>query len=94
MRLAFERFEELSGPYYRVLFKGKPVEELETAIAKLDTRLSSTPFLVEGEFTLADIAHVPWTSEQQVGLASTSTKARTCIGGWVDSPSVPRSPLN
>lgn len=60
VRLAFERFEELSGAYYGVLFKGKPVEELKTAIAKLDTRLSSTPFLVGGEFTLADIAYVPW----------------------------------
>lgn len=60
VRLSFERFDELSGAYYRVVFHGGPDEELEAALAKLDTDLSAHPYLVGRHFSLADIAYVPW----------------------------------
>jgi glutathione S-transferase len=59
-RFCFERFDDLSSPYYGVLFEGKPVEELEAALAGLDASLSASPYLVGSRFTLADIAYVPW----------------------------------
>lgn len=60
VRLTFERFEELSEPYYGVVFGGRPTDELEAALAKLDGALTATPYLVGTEFDLADIAYVPW----------------------------------
>jgi hypothetical protein len=60
VRLAFERFDELSEPYYGVLFEGRPLAELEAALASFDAGLSGSSCLVGTEFSLADIAYVPW----------------------------------
>lgn len=60
VRLWFERFDAFSSPYYRVVFEGGPVEELEAALTKLDTALSASPYLVGSRYSLADIAYVPW----------------------------------
>ena len=59
VRLCLERFDEFSRPYYRVLFEGRPVEELEAALARLDATLSASPYLVGSRFGLADMAYVP-----------------------------------
>lgn len=60
VRLLFERFGDLSGPYYRVVFEGEPVEALDAALANLDQTLATFPYLAGSQFTLADIAYVPW----------------------------------
>ncbi len=60
VRLSFERFEGLSGPYYGVIFHGRPREELEAALEELDAALSTGPYLVGSHFSLADIGYVPW----------------------------------
>jgi glutathione S-transferase len=60
VRLAFERFVELSGPYYAVVFHGRPPQVLEAALATLDASLSDGPYLAGSRFGLADIAYVPW----------------------------------
>ncbi|HYY34069.1 MAG TPA: glutathione S-transferase family protein [Gaiellaceae bacterium] len=60
VRLWFERFDELAQPYYRVVFDGETPEALEAELAKLDGALAASPYLVGSQFTLADVAYVPW----------------------------------
>jgi glutathione S-transferase len=60
VRLWFERFEDLSRSYYRVLFEGDTVEALDAELAKLDTALAAKDYLAGFQFSQADIAYVPW----------------------------------
>jgi glutathione S-transferase len=60
VRLWMERFGGFSRPYYRVVFDGGTAEALDAELAKLDSALATNPFLGGTEFTLADIAYVPW----------------------------------
>jgi RNA polymerase-associated protein len=60
VRLRFERFEDLSRPYYRVVFNGEPAGILDAELAKLDADLAGSPYLAGSQFSLADIAYVPW----------------------------------
>jgi glutathione S-transferase len=91
VRLSFERFVDLSGPYYEVLFGGKPVEELAAALARLDAALSANPYLVGSRFTLADIAYVPWII-RAVGGAGIDRDRHPNVDRWLgrlaDRPSI------
>jgi RNA polymerase-associated protein len=60
VRLRFERFEDLSRPYYSVVFNGESAGILDAELAKLDAALAGSPYLVGSQFSLADIAYVPW----------------------------------
>ena len=60
VRLWIERFGRLSGPYYRVVFDGDTAEALDAELAKLDSALTASPLLGGTQFSLADIAYVPW----------------------------------
>jgi glutathione S-transferase len=60
VRLWFERFEDLSRSYYRVLFEGDTVEGLDAELAKLDAALAAKDYLAGSQFSQADIAYVPW----------------------------------
>jgi pyrimidodiazepine synthase len=60
VRLRIERFGGLSGPYYRAVFDGDTAEALDAELAKLDSVLTASPFLGGTQFSLADIAYVPW----------------------------------
>ena len=60
VRLRFERFEDLSRPYYRVVFNGESADVLDAELAKLDAALAGSPYLAGSQFSLADIAYVPW----------------------------------
>jgi glutathione S-transferase len=60
VRLWFERFDELSRPYYRVVFEGEAAEALDAELAKLDATLAASPYLAGSQFSHADIAYVPW----------------------------------
>jgi hypothetical protein len=82
VRLCFERFEELSGPYYGVLFEGKPVEELEAELGMLDGAFSASPYLVGSRFSLADIAYVPWII-RAVGRAGVDLERYPKVYGWL-----------
>ncbi len=91
VRLCLERFEEFSRPYYRVLFEGRPVEELEAALARLDATLSASPYLVGSRFGLADMAYVPWIIRVEDGQALNWAATRASSAGWIASPSAPPS---
>jgi glutathione S-transferase len=83
VRLCLERFDEFSRPYYRVLFEGMPVEELEAALARLDATLSASPYLVGSPFGLADMAYVPWIIRVE-GRTGIELGGYTSLHGWLD----------
>ena len=60
VRLRFERFDDFSRPYYCVVFNGEPAGVLDAELAKLDAALAGSPYLAGSQFSLADIAYVPW----------------------------------
>src|SRR5207244_12339429 len=55
------RFDRLSRPYY-ALRRGEDGarEQLDGALADLDTLLDGQPFLSGRDYGLADVAYVPW----------------------------------
>jgi RNA polymerase-associated protein len=60
VRLWFERFDDLSRPYYSVLFEGQAADALDAELAKLDAALAASPYLAGSQFSQADIAYIPW----------------------------------
>src|SRR5947208_16481746 len=45
VRLWFERFDELSRPYYRVVFEGEAAEALDAELASPDSAPPENPYL-------------------------------------------------
>jgi glutathione S-transferase len=72
VRLAFERFADLSDPYYdlRMQRAGGSPEKVHEQLARLDALLVEQPYLSGSEYGLADIGYVPWIlrAETQLGL--------------------------
>ena len=72
-RVACERFPELADPYYDLLWKrrGANEEALHAELARLDATLAARPYLAGSEYSLADIAYVPWIlrAETRLGVA-------------------------
>ena len=61
-RLVIERFDDLGDPYYDLYWKrpGASPQRLADALAALERRLESYPYLGGRSYGLADIAYVPW----------------------------------
>jgi len=60
-RLLVERFDRLSGPYYKVRRGDDGARpELEERFAELDALLEERRFLTGTAYGLADIAYLPW----------------------------------
>lgn len=60
-RVAIFRFDSLSRAYYALRRgDGDAWSKLEAELAKLDRMLEAQPFITGREFSLADIAYVPW----------------------------------
>jgi glutathione S-transferase len=72
VRLAFERFTDLSDPYYdlRKRRAGASPEKVHGELARLDASLLERPYLSGSAYGLADIGYVPWIlrAESQLGL--------------------------
>jgi glutathione S-transferase len=83
VRLAFERFDELSGPYYAVAFRGQPPQALEAALASLDASLSDRSYLAGARFGLADIAYVPWVLRAPI-RAGVDLDGHPNLRAWMD----------
>jgi glutathione S-transferase len=61
VRLLIERFDRLSGPYYRVRRGDEDARgELEARLAELDAILERQPYLTGRAYGLADVAYLPW----------------------------------
>jgi RNA polymerase-associated protein len=82
VRLWFERFDELSRPYYRVVFEGEAAEALEAELAKLDASLAASPYLGGSQFSQADIAYVPWIIRAE-GRAGVDLGRHENLRGWL-----------
>jgi glutathione S-transferase len=83
VRLRFERFDHLSGPYYDLMRGRSSAEPLLAVLAELDADLEAHPFLVGSAFGLADIAYLPWIlrAESRLGLDLSDLTALTA---WRD----------
>jgi glutathione S-transferase len=82
VRLWFERFDDLSRPYYRVVFEGEPAEALDDELAKLDAALATSPYLAGSLFSQADIAYVPWIIRAE-GRAGVDLGRHENLRGWL-----------
>ncbi len=82
VRLWFERFDHLSGPYYRVLFGGETPEALDAELAKLDAALAASPYLAGSQFSQADVAYVPWIMRAE-GRAGVDLNSHENLRGWL-----------
>jgi RNA polymerase-associated protein len=58
-RLVIFRDDELTDPYY-AFRRGEAFEPFDAALRRLDSALAGRPFLGGVEYSLADIAYVPW----------------------------------
>jgi RNA polymerase-associated protein len=84
-RLAVERFPELGDPYYDLYF-GRPagsVERVEAALAALDRRLQATPFLAGRDYSVADIAYLPWVLRVETRLGI-GLSPFVSLSAWLD----------
>jgi glutathione S-transferase len=91
VRLWIERFGGLSGPYYRAVFDGDTAEALDAELAKLDSALTASPFLGGTQFSLADIAYVPWIirAEARAGVdLGRHENLRGWLGRLAERPSI------
>ena len=59
VRLLAFRDAELTNPYY-AFRRGEGFEEFDAALRKLDASLATRPYLAGADYSLADIALVPW----------------------------------
>ena len=82
VRLWFERFDELSRPYYRVVFEGETPEALDAELTKLDAALAASPYLAGSQFSQADIAYVPWIIRAE-GRAGVDLGRHENLRGWL-----------
>ena len=82
VRLWFERFDDLSRPYYSVLFEGQAADALDAELAKLDAALAASPYLAGSQFSQADIAYVPWIIRAE-GRAGVDLGSHGNLRGWL-----------
>lgn len=85
-RLLIHRFDDLLGdPYYDLYFRrpAGSADRLAAALSGLDARLAASPYLAGREYSLADIAYVPWIfrAETRLGFDLSPYDA---IGAWVE----------
>jgi RNA polymerase-associated protein len=77
-RLLVERFDRLSGPYYKVRRGDESARgELEERLGEVDALLEERPFLTGREYGLTDIAYLPW-------IIRVDHAAFPAIGEWVE----------
>lgn len=84
VRLALERFDELADPYYDVLWRraDDAGPRLEGALARLAERLERAPYLAGANYTLADVAYVPWILRVEARLGI-DVRAHPGLGAWL-----------
>ena len=84
VRVLFARFDDLSDAYYDVWRGNDPdaPARLDAELDKLDAVLAEQPYLAGAEYTLADIAYLPWVlrAETRFGL---DVRRREALAGWL-----------
>jgi stringent starvation protein A len=84
-RLLLERFDDLSRPYYDLMWRrkdGSP-ERMHAALARLDEVLAGRPYLAGATYSLADIGYLPWVlrAESRLGL---DVRRHAALAEWLD----------
>ncbi len=84
VRLAFERFDELSRPYYDLRRESEGARErLDRELARLDARLAERPYLAGAAYSLADIAYVPWILRAETRLG-VDVRRHEHLAAWLE----------
>jgi glutathione S-transferase len=85
VRLAFLRFDDLADAYYDVRRDGAPDarRRLDEQLARLDAVLSEHPYVAGHEYSLADIAYVPWLLRAETRLG-VDVRNHAGIAAWLE----------
>ena len=84
-RLLIYRFDELLGDPYYDLYSDRPggsPDGLSAALGALDARLAASPYLAGREYSLADIAYLPWIFRAETRLQF-DLSPYEAVGAWV-----------
>jgi RNA polymerase-associated protein len=84
-RLLIYRFDELLGDPYYDLYSDRPggsPDRLSAALGALDARLAASPYLAGREYSLADIAYLPWIFRAETRLQF-DLSPYEAVGAWV-----------
>jgi glutathione S-transferase len=83
-RLRIERFDALSGPYYRLRRGDEGAgRELDQQLSALDSLLEAQRFLTGREYGLADIAYVPWLLRARDSLGVDLSRF-SAVSDWIE----------
>jgi len=85
VRLAFERFDDLSSPYYALRRERTPANEqaFDAALERLDAALEARPFLSGAAYGLADVAYVPWILRAESSLG-VDVRRFPALAAWLE----------
>ena len=82
VRLLVFRDDDLTDPYY-AFRRGEGFEDFDAALRKLDDSLAARPYLAGAEYSLADIALVPWILRARDMLA-VDFEPYPALAAWVE----------
>jgi len=84
VRVLFARFDDLSDAYYDARRGTDPdaPARLDAELDKLDAILAEQTYLAGDEYTLADIAYVPWILRAET-LLGLDVRRRDALAGWL-----------
>jgi glutathione S-transferase len=82
VRVAIFRDDELTDPYY-AFRRGEGFDAFDAALRRVDSTLEAQPFLAGAEYSLADIAYVPWIlrSRDKLGV---DFEPYPALAAWVE----------
>ena len=82
--LAFERFDSLiSTPYYRLKNGRASIEEFHVSLTDFAEQLGEEAYIVGADYTLADIAYIPWILRAE-RLLDVAVREHGNIATWLD----------
>jgi glutathione S-transferase len=82
-RAAMDGFENLARGYYATAFRGEPPDRLHEELGRLETVLAERQYLAGREFSLADIAYLPWIIRAEA-RTRVDPRAYENLARWLD----------
>ncbi len=84
VRVWYSRFDDLSGAYYDARRGEDPdaPTRLDAEVDKLAAVLADRPYLAGVEYSLADVAYVPWILRIEA-LLNVDVRRREALAGWL-----------
>jgi glutathione S-transferase len=81
VRLLLKRDGDLTDPYY-AFRRGEAFEAFDQALRRLDAMLAEQPYLAGAEYSLADIAYVPWILRAR-DMLDVDLEPYPALAGWL-----------